>query len=161
MPSGSLKDELSALITQLSRTHAAPLFPPHMTLLGELEGGERELVAKTRQLAGQLSPFTVHLTTVDFLDQYFRCLFLRGEETPALVEANRQARLLFQREQDPPFMPHLSLLYGDFDAAFKQKIIAAIGREFDRSFTAGELHLYSTTGETKDWRRVGTFALQG
>ncbi len=123
MPSGKINDELSRLISQLSQQYAAPVFPPHVTLLGELTGAEKELAAQTRQLAAGLQPFQVNLTVVDVLDAYFRCLFLRAEETPALLAANRQARQLFKREQDPKFMPHLSLLYGDFDRATKDRII--------------------------------------
>ena len=159
MPNGKIASELSKTISQLSIQYTAPLFPPHMTLIGDIYDGEKEMIAQTQQLASRIRAFQVTLTTVDYLDVYFRCLFLRAEETPALLEANRVARDIFHREQEPRFMPHLSLLYGNFDVETKKQIIQAIGREFRRTFPVTALHLYSTTGETKEWYRVQEFEL--
>ncbi len=160
-PSGDIADELSKMIAQLSHQYATPVFPPHVTLIGNLVGGEKELSSQTQQLAAHIRAFEITLTTVDYLDEYFRCLFLRAAETPALVEANQKARALFHREQDAKFMPHLSLLYGNFDVATKKQIVASIGREFDKTFQVNSIHLHSTNGEPKDWYRVQDFEIQG
>jgi 2'-5' RNA ligase len=159
MPTGNVRDELSKTISQLSHQYATPVFPPHVTLIGNLLGGEKELSSQTQQLAARIRAFEISLTTIDFLDEYFRCLFLRAAETPPLLEAHQMARALFHREQEPRFMPHLSLLYGHFDAETKQQIIQAIGRGFRKTFSATALHLFSTTGEPKDWYRVQEFEM--
>jgi 2'-5' RNA ligase len=161
MPSGKINDELSEMIAQLSHQFATPLFPPHVTLIGNLNGSETELSLQTQQLAARMASFWVKLTAVDTLDEYFRCLFLRVEETLPLLDANQQARKIFQREQDAKFLPHLSLMYGNFDYETKTKIIASIGREFNQLFSVSQLHLFSTTGEPKVWYRVQNFVLQG
>ena len=161
MPPEKINDDLSKIIFQLSHHYITPLFPPHITLLGELTGSPEEISIQTRQLAAHLQPFHVTLTTVDFLNEYFRCLFLRVEETSNLMEANREARIIFHREPDPAFMPHLSLLYGDFDDVTKKQIINSIGQEFIKSFSVSYIHLISTTGEPKDWFRIQKNALRG
>jgi 2'-5' RNA ligase len=86
---------------------------------------------------------------------------VRGEATSALAAANWQAREIFGRQQDPDFMPHLSLLYGNFDAATKEQIIASIGPAFNQSFPVAAIHLFSTSGEPKDWFLAQSFELQG
>jgi 2'-5' RNA ligase len=154
MPSGEINDELRQTISKLSQQYATPMFPPHVTLLGNLSGGEKDLSSQTQRLAARIRPFQVTLTTVDYLDEYFRCLFLRAEETPTLLEAGRAARIIFHREQDPIFLPHLSLMYGNFDIEIKKQIVESIGHEFNRSFWVSHLRLFSTTGEPKDWYRV-------
>ena len=158
-PSGELYDELGKMISQLSSKYGAPIFPPHVTLLGDLLGDEKEITTQAQQLASRLEPFQITLTTVDYLDSYFRCLFVHAEETPALVEANRLARNIFHREQDPRFMPHLSLMYGTFDDETKKRIIESIGREFNKSFPVDRIHLLSCNGEPKDWYRVQALML--
>jgi 2'-5' RNA ligase len=161
MPSGKINDELSGMVSQLSHQFATPVFPPHVTLIGNLDGSEIELISQTQQLASLLESFWVNLTVVDYLDEYFRCLFLRAEETLALLEANRQARIIFHREQDPKYLPHLSLMYGNFAGEIKTKIVASIGREFNQLISVSHLHLFSTTDQPKNWYRVQTFELQG
>lgn len=161
MPTGEIASELSKTISQLSKQYSAPLFPPHMTLMGDIYDSEKEMIERTQQLASRIHPFQVTLTTVDYLDVYFRCLFLRAEETPALLQANQVARTIFHREQEPRFMPHLSLLYGNFDVETKKQMIETIGREFRRTFPVTVLHLFSTTGETKEWYRVQEFEIPG
>lgn len=161
MPTGKINDELSKMIFQLSRQFMTPVFPPHMTLLGQLTGEEKELSSQTQHLASHICPFQVNLTTVDYLDAYFRCLFLRVEETIDLLTTHQEARRIFRRESDPKFLPHLSLIYGYFENRTKEQIIASIGRDFNQWFDVSQIHLFSTTGEPKDWYRVQAYDLQG
>jgi 2'-5' RNA ligase len=161
MPSGKINEELKKTISKLSHEFAGPVFLPHVTLLGNLDSDKQELLSHTQQLAAHIRPFQVTLTTVDFFDEYFWCLFLRTQETAPLLEAEREARMIFHREQDPNFMPHLSLLYGNFELLTKKQIIEAIGHEFNISFSVRHINLFSTTGKPMDWYRVQKFVLQG
>lgn len=160
MPTGRVYDELSVTISQLSNQYSTPSFPPHVTLVEGLTGNERELSSTTEQLASRIRPFEIALSTIDYLDEYFRCLFLRIEESPALLEANRAARMIFHQERDPGFVPHLSLMYGNLDLQTKRQIVQIIGTDFKRTFPVESLHLYSTNGEPKDWRLVQECAVQ-
>ncbi len=160
MPTGDVRDELSKTISQLSALYATPVFPPHVTLIGNLAGNVAELSSQTQQLASRTRKFEITLAKIDYLDEYFRCLFVQAEETPALGEAIRTARIIFHREQDAKFMPHLSLMYGSFNAETKKQIVQAVGREFSRGFPVKSVHLFSTKGEPKDWYPVQEFEIQ-
>lgn len=159
MPDGELGQTLSSLISRLSREFSAPLFPPHITLIGRLTGTQEELIARSTTLATLLEPYNLALGELDHLDEYFRSLFVRIEETPPVLFANEVARQVFLRMGDPPYMPHLSLLYGDFPPETKESIIKSIGKHLDRHFRASHLYLYSTSGDTQTWRRLGEFPL--
>ena len=51
-PSGALGEGLAAQIRQLAARHDGPVFPPHVTLLGSIEGySEDDVVARTTALA--------------------------------------------------------------------------------------------------------------
>ncbi len=89
---------LIATTADLSKTYHGPLFEPHVTLLGDLLGSEDEITAQTLRLA----PYDIQLTFSGYEDYYFRCLFLRVRETQPVMEANAQARAIFNREADPP-----------------------------------------------------------
>ena len=159
MPPGQVCDELSKTISQLGNQYATPVFQPHVTLLGDLAGNEDELSSQAQQVALRLRHFQVTLTTVDYLPAYFRCLFIRAQETPALVQARDVSRYRNAVGQDAKFMPHLSLMYGDFDSETKQQIIASIKREFKVTFPVNRIHLLSCNGEPKEWYHVREFEI--
>lgn len=160
MPAGDVYDRLKGLISRLSRRYSTPDFEPHVTLLSEIPGPEDEIVSKTARLASVIGPYKIELSRVEYLNEYFRCLFLRAKETDEVMRANREARRIFGRETDPEYMPHLSLMYGDFPPRTKEKIIEEIGKEISAGFGVESIHLFSTSGEPEDWYRVKEFLLK-
>lgn len=159
MPSGRAYRQLKSIISHLSQGYSAPNFDPHVTLIGSLVGPKDEILAETAALAGQIQPLEIELTKVDYLDEYFRCLFIHVKETEPVTEANAKARKIFNRQKDPKYMPHLSLLYGNLPPAIKEKIIAEIGREFNLGFKAESIWIITHNGVVGDWQYVKEFPL--
>jgi 2'-5' RNA ligase len=112
------------------------------------------------RVATALRPFTIRLEEIDFLDEYFRCLFVHAALTEPLRKAHQAARQAFGHEREPAFMPHLSLLYGNFPRSLKEGIMAEMGRQLDVQFKVRSLHLYRTDGEPRPWQRVASFGLK-
>ncbi|HLD39597.1 MAG TPA: 2'-5' RNA ligase family protein [Candidatus Nanoarchaeia archaeon] len=160
MPSGESYNRLNSIISQLSRRHNAQYFEPHVTLMGEILGTEDELVSKTAKLSSLIQKYEIDLGKVEFLPEYFKCLFLRARESDKVMLANEVTRKVFGREHDPKYMPHLSLLYGDFSPTIKEEMIAKIGNDISIKFDVNSIHLFSTNGEPKDWYRVKEFSLK-
>ena len=156
MPKGDVRRRLAETILDLSGKYSTPAFDPHVTLAGSIVGPVQEVVSKMQDLARLIPPFTVRLTTVDGLEEYFRCLFVRAAQTHPLVSANEAARQIFRLPKRPAFVPHLSLLYGRLPAKEKERIIASLGRRFELEFKATALHLYLIKGEPAAWRRVAS-----
>ena len=161
-PPTSISEELSAVISQLSQQHSTPYFEPHITLLGDLTLLEEEMLSRTSQLADLITPFKLKLTTVSYLQEYFRCLFIKVEESQEIIEANQKARTLFHRAHDPKFMPHLSLMYGDFSPEKKEKIILEIGNDFHMTFEVRSLELVLSSSHLalESWRTLQQFNFQ-
>jgi 2'-5' RNA ligase len=160
MPRGELWERLAQILHRLSVRYDAPEFPPHVTLLGNCVGSRRELIRQSARLAGSIRPFVIRLEAIDFLDEYFRCLFVRAALTNSLRQAHRAACVAFGRRREPPFMPHLSRLYGDFSRTLKQNLIADLGPRMEAQFKLRALHLYRTHGEPRRWRQVASFELK-
>jgi 2'-5' RNA ligase len=159
MPTGEVRQQLAKTIFDLSREYAAPAFEPHVTLAGGIVGPTREVAAKMRDLAKRIPPFAVRLTTVDGLEEYFRCVFVRVATTHPIMKANKAAREVFGLGQQPAFMPHLSLLYGSLPASVKRRIIASLGWQAELEFKVSSLHLYLIKREPMAWRRVAMTGL--
>jgi len=159
MPRGDVCERLSRIIHQLSARYAAPEFSPHVTLLGGCVGPRRELICRSARVAASLRPFTIRLEKIDFRDEYFRCLFVHAALVEPLRKAHHAARQAFGHDREPPFMPHLSLLYGSFPRSLKEEVIRAIGPRLAVQFKVRSLHLYRTHGAPRYWRRVASFGL--
>lgn len=158
-PTGDVYEQLERILHKLSAKYGAPEFPPHVTLLGGMVGPRRELLCKSASVAALIRPFTIRLGKIDYLDEYFRCLFVRAATTAPLLKAHQAARDGFGRRREPSFMPHLSLLYGDFSLSLKEGAAADLGPRLDLAYKVRSLVLYSTRGEPRDWRRVAKFGL--
>jgi 2'-5' RNA ligase len=159
MPRGEVCQRLTGTILELSRQYGTPAFEPHVTLAGSIVGPAREVESKVKDLARRIPPFTVRLTTVEGLDEYLRCLFVRVAQTRPIMSANEAAREIFRLPKQPAFMPHLSLLYGSLKSIEKERIIASLGRRFELEFKAATLHLYLIKREPEAWRRVASRGL--
>lgn len=159
VPTGEARLKLARIIADLSEEYSAPLFPPHVTLIGQLKDPEEELLNKARDLASRLRPLELKLGAVDYLDDFYRSLFVRIEKTRPLLDANRVAREIFGQSGNAPYMPHASLLYGNFEPLLKDQMVSRIGGEFHGSFIVTSIVLYETGSATKDWQSLGEFTL--
>ena len=160
MPAGATEQKFSQLISQLAQRYSSPTFLPHVTLIGSIEAQEEEILTKAQELASLLHPYPLQLTNVDYTDFYYRALFVRVEASAEVLSAYQQARKLFPSAQKTDYMPHLSLLYGDFSVETKKEIIQKIGDHFTDTFEATILYLYLTEGAVSDWQKISAFPLR-
>jgi 2'-5' RNA ligase len=160
MPSGKTYEELSKMILYLSKENSTPLFEPHITLLGSIVEAEAKVFEKISIIANRLQPFEIKLMHVGYQDEFFRCLFIKAEKSTELTEANSLAKKLFNREKDPSYMPHLSLMYGNFNPEIKEKTITKIGKQITFLFEARKITIVSHflgQHDTSSWKIVKEF----
>lgn len=163
IPTGEAYNQFAEIISRLSAKHHSPKFEPHVTLIGAIIGTEEELSAKIAQLAKLIKPFKIKLGIMDYFNERHKALLVRAEKTPELIEANKITREVFDLPPDPEYMPHLSLLYGDFSPETKEEIIKELGREFNIEFKSKGVCLYFTTGEEDEnnWHKIKDFPFKG
>lgn len=151
---------MAKIILQLSKKYSTPFFEPHVTLIGSIIGPEDAILLKTSQLAAFIPLYKIQLTNLSFFDEYFRCLFLKVRKFEEIIKANLKAQEIFNRKNDPPYFPHLSLVYGNLSRQIKKEIIARTGSNFKTNFEVKSLHLFSTEGEVKTWQKIAEFKLK-
>ena len=87
---------------------------------------------------------------------------MRIEETSTLLDAHAYARTVFHKEAVPPFMPHVSLLYGLYPTSLKEQIIGALSTSLSVQFTASVVTVFRVEGNSpNDWHKVQTFSFRG
>ena len=159
IPTGDVYDRLKDIILRLSLKYSTPRFEPHITLIGGLSCSEEEILSKVSWLSTLLKPFPVKLIKTEYLDEYYRCLFLRAEETDNLLNAHALAGKIFDNLWEEKYMPHLSLMYGDFPAKIKEEIIGEIGNP-DIAFEVNSIHVIMTGDNPELWQRIKEFCFK-
>lgn len=157
VPTGQVFEKFASLIQKLARQYNAPVFDPHVTLLGEIMQPEDECIVKTKQLVKNQKPFIVNLEAVGWQDYYWRTLFVYAKKTQALQNLHERAKKTFNMEL-PPYMPHLSLLYGMFPVEIKREIIKEIGKDQSAQFKVNSVTLVKG-GAVENWKIIGEFPL--
>ena len=160
MPSGEVYNKFAKIISDLAKEYDAPVFEPHVTLIGAIVGTEEALSFKTARLAELIKPFKIKLDRIDYFSERHKALIIRVEKLNKLTEANNRALEEFNLPT-AEYIPHLSLLYGDFSVEIKKEIIKKLGRKFDYEFEVKSIYLYNTTGEEKEenWYKIKEFSL--
>ncbi len=160
IPQDDTFKKLSKLINGLSRKYSSPIFDPHVTLIGGIIGSQDEVIKKTKKLASKVNPYAIELNKVGFLDNYLKSLFWKAKQDKEVLRANKWAKKIFNMKNSEKYLPHLSLIYGDFSENIKKEIIKNYQLDnFKLNFVADKIHLYNTNGEIKDWEKVGEFEL--
>ena len=154
-PGGEAYRRFASLIVRLAQDMRAPVFEPHITLLGNVRGGEEALVGQTTSLAAQLRPFEVPFGTPDYRDTYFQCVFLHAAGAPRLLEAHGLAQRLFDHAPLTGYMPHLSLVYGLYPVERKRAVIERLPEDLPHSTRVEAVSLIRTeSDDPKDWHEI-------
>lgn len=156
IPKGESYDKFAGLIKKLANEYGGPIFVPHVTLLGDIKLTESEMIKRTSQLVKSQKAYSISLGKIAYEDYFFRTLIVLAEVIEQLQNLHDLAKKIFEMNI-PPYMPHLSILYGEYPAEIKEKIIAEIGRDQTARLEAGSVHLIKG-GEVKDWEIIKEFA---
>ena len=168
-PSGAAKDAYQEIVADAARELDTFEFIPHITLVAAVMTSPQDVVERTKRLASMLAPYTFELDSVSHKDKFFQSVFVKMKQSPDVMHANQVARQFFpERQSDPEYMPHLSLLYGNFSVQQKEEsIVPKLRQEIHAkapvttSFTVDSIEVWSTQGEAREWYLVETVPLTG
>ncbi|CAJ1960656.1 unnamed protein product [Cylindrotheca closterium] len=148
-------------------------FIPHITLVAALELTAEEIVKKVRnEIAPKIPPYAFEVEKVSFKDAYFQSVFVKlhtDRPDGMLKQANALAKHVFpERQSDPAYMPHLSLVYGNLPKEQKEeKIVPKVQEQLKdaSSETAiipiDSIQVWSTEGPVEKWFCIDTIPLTG
>lgn len=169
IPAGKARDAYDDIVGTTARELDTFHFLPHVTLVAALMTPVEDVVARTRHLGTLLGPYEFELDDISQRDAFFQCVYCTMKLTDAAVHANGVARQIFEEKRsDPPYMPHLSLIYGDFPYERKvQEIIPQLRDKFEArapdtlKLPVEAIEIWSTQGDVKDWYLVERVPLTG
>ncbi|KAG6407247.1 hypothetical protein SASPL_130233 [Salvia splendens] len=167
LPPEELKPRLKKLMSGLRSEFGGPEFEPHVTILGAIKLTESEARDMFRKACEGLKPYTATVDKIATGTFFYQCVFLLLHPTPEVVEASDHSCAHFGFKRSTPYMPHLSLLYGDLTEEEKktalEKACALDESIGGLSFQISRLVLYKTETEDKScksWEKVEEFELK-
>ncbi|XP_057764247.1 cyclic phosphodiesterase-like [Salvia miltiorrhiza] len=166
-PPEELKPRLKKLMDGLRSEFGGPEFEPHVTVVGAIKLTEKEARDMFHKACEGLKPYAATVEKVATGTFFYQCVFLLLHPTPEVVEASAHSCAHFGLKSSSPYMPHLSLLYGELTDAEKkaaqEKAYALDESIGSLNFQISRLALYKTETEDrtcKSWEKVDEFQLK-
>lgn len=150
IPPEPIFSQLKKIIGSLSKENTAPLFDPHMTLLGNIDEDLSEIESKIRKLLTNAGGLRLELGPISFSSTYFQSVFVRVNSTAQLMQLNLDIKKALNMENSV-FMPHMSLLYGDHDMKSREEIASKI-KLYRSSFDVRKVVIIPEMPNPKDWK---------
>ncbi|GLD93541.1 hypothetical protein PINS_up002133 [Pythium insidiosum] len=163
VPDGEAHDVLHDVVREYAARLQTPPFLPHITLLGAVtEMTEAAATETTQRIAERLRAMDLEISVVASKELlYFQCVFALIKKDDELSSAHGIAKELFDRRQEPDFMPHLSLVYGDLGEQQRQDLKRELGPRIDgMRLHISSLQLWNTSGPVKNWAMVADLPLR-
>ena len=140
-------------------------FEPHVTLLGPIyhdPADESELVAKTARMVREIQREEGHTNKrrrfgeirfpkgAQIGTTYFQCVYLEAEVTMNLIRAREKAIETFDVRDARRYVPHMSLVYGDYSRSERVRLTTKADEVFRKAFS-----LFNTDEENEDENFTG------
>lgn len=151
---------LSRHIARLSRKLSTPQFDPHITLLGGITLPEEEILTRSAALAASLTSFQIEPDGINCLDEYFRCVFVGVTPDVHILKARQAASEIFGMQDEPAYMPHISLVYGKLRLETRERIAAELASTTVRRFEVRQLAIWRVSGPVHEWMCIKEFDLK-
>lgn len=156
-PTGEVYSYLKSLIIQLADKYNSPIFEPHITLLpGGTDLNKKTVINILKKTISDANPFETKLTFYDYLDDFFKCVFIRVDKTPSLMNFCSSIQIAFNGQPTTDFTPHLSVLYGQMANEEKAKLIDSLGKEYQQSSFLEKVDIieYKMGEPPETWKKV-------
>lgn len=160
LPEETINQKYQKIISDIASSYHRQEFKPHITLIKNLELKEEEVLYFTNELIKWLKPTKTKLIEFGFSDRKYRSLYITVLKTQELLKAHDKANKIFEHKEEP-FIPHLSIVYGELLLDDKLNIIKNLKPITKESFILNKLVVYDTTEENADlWKEVGFYNLK-
>jgi hypothetical protein len=155
LPEAGVSLRLAALVDDLARRYGSPRFLPHVTLASGVGALPPDLRARLRRFADGLPAPVVTLGRAACRDEFYRALFVEVEGGD-LRAAHARAAADLLAARDPDYLPHLSLVYGDFAPAVKDAMLERVGRRWGERCALDRLAVVCVDGPPLSWAPLVT-----
>ncbi|KAJ4980978.1 hypothetical protein NE237_031815 [Protea cynaroides] len=161
LPPEDVNNRLNDLMKGLRSEFGGPEIVPHITVVGITRLTKADALKKFKSACEGLKSYTGQVDSVAKGTSFYECVFLLFHATPEMISTADHCNGCFGNKSSTPYMPHLSLLYGDLTDEEKKKAQEK-AKLLDKSisslsFKISRLALYKTpSGDSslKSWEKL-------
>lgn len=159
-PPEDVRDRMKKLMSGLRSEFGGPEFEPHITVVGAISLTPDDALKKFRSACEGLKAYNATVDRVATGTFFYQCVYLLIHPTPEVMETSDLCISQFDYNRSSPYMPHLSLLYGDLTDEEKKKAqerAKALDDVSGLNFQISRLALYKTDTEDKTlkcWEKI-------
>ncbi|KAJ2784474.1 hypothetical protein H4R18_001096 [Coemansia javaensis] len=160
---------LAATIDKYAALLGGPRFEPHLTLYSSIKAGsDAEVLNRVatyvaglqRHFGDGLMRIPVRIRDVGVGTTFYQCVLLNEDGNSLLATANSLASMYWDDKRSRPFVPHVSLVYGNQTPeerdALREQLAAELGDDCPSlSYASAEIRVM-TFSPTAPWRNVGS-----
>ena len=159
-PDSSEYHHLKELIGEYSQKYDdAPIFEPHITLVGGLSDDQDRVSEITQHLAQEHQPFEISFARVHCSTTRFQCVFLLVEPILEILSLHKDAVELCGANGGM-YVPHLSLIYSDMRLEERLELVDEIESEpVPDTALLNSITVVETTGNPSEWKTIGEYEL--
>jgi len=159
LPPKPIQAVFQPVIDRWAKKLNTPSFEPHITILGEISGSQKQVIRQTDQLAVKTKPVPITFSEVSVSTTYFQCVFARVKPTLAILSLYQRFQKKFHYSTQTLYMPHMSLIYGRL--GFNQRLAAVNAIKLPvKQFLADRIILVDADSRNpKTWRQTMEFFL--
>ncbi|KAJ8761911.1 hypothetical protein K2173_006513 [Erythroxylum novogranatense] len=166
VPPEDVASRAKKLMEGLGSEFGGPQFEPHVTVVGAIALTEHDALDKFRSACEGLKAYTATVDRVATGTFFYQCVYLLLHPTSEVVEASDHCSEHFGYKRSTPYMPHLSLLYGDLTDDEKKRAEEKANKLDDSinglTFKISCLQLWKTDTEDdtlKSWEKIAECSL--
>lgn len=160
VPENDVYQELDALIKQYSNEYDAPVFMPHMTIHGPVSSTEKKVVKDVKRSVSNIKPFKIQIGDVEFSTTYFQCVFVRMRTSAHMLDTHLALKKGLGYTDSHVFMPHVSLVYGEFNMSTREKIASKVKLRSTHFIARKIIIARADSRDPKDWEIVEQVSLE-
>ncbi|CAN6553269.1 hypothetical protein C1H46_013679 [Malus baccata] len=169
LPPDDVAPRLKKLMQGLRAEFGGPQFEPHITVVGAISLTLDDALAKFRSASEGLKAYDAKVDRVATGTGTFfcQCVSLLINPTPQVVEASAHCSGHFGFKRSTPYMPHLTILYGDLTDEEKKKAQEKANTLDESiaglSFPVTRLALFKTDPKDitlKSWEKIAECTLE-
>ncbi|XP_021764214.1 cyclic phosphodiesterase-like [Chenopodium quinoa] len=164
-PSKDAKIRLKKLMSGLRSKFGGPKFDPHLTVVGPISLTGKDATEKFRAACRGLKVYPAQAQEISTGNSFWQSVYLRLDATPEVLGISSHFDEHFGNTRTTPYLPHMSLLYGDLTDEEKNEAIDEAKTLDDTidsmSFAIDRLELYITPDDKtlKSWIKVEEYVL--
>ena len=158
LPPEPLASECSSIIRDLAAKYHAPVVQPHTSVLTSVvDFPEEEVCHRAQELASHSQPFILTMDGLDSGNSFFQSFYIRLERSVEVIDLHQRALGSFGMTEEGDYVPHLSLLYGNFPTEVKSILESTVTLPTQREFLAKSLQVYKTQGTADTWIQIAEY----